>query len=477
MRTSGKIEVHVKPQAAAQRRGAPRERDAPRAGGGWGMQEPFAVSPKMLGQQALLAGIERSPRVSAQRQVVQRLATVGGAEASNHTMPYAAKISEHAGTKAGHVPVLMEVMEGDKDQALGKIQAIAESRGEEADNRAIMIGLNEKVTTPKLVRAKNGTDSPASLISAAEEVAQAAEDAAVIGGCFPVLFPPTGPDGGYTFPFLEMRAQVTLHPGTQELITRLSNTAEQAPVARSMDADVKDDPLLTGTFGDLSAEAQEQLKKLAPQGEEGLDVVSGGYAWDEEPPAASAWKALKRSATGPQVEQWRGRYGWCMHYLNRAEHEVRTAYAKIQPKAVYWPEPNTYMHHTTHTEGARAALGRGNESRTAQQRESTFYLKGIRELKGKYLTAISTTKPRKTYLDDLTPLVMASTKDGVAPEPLGRFIDALHQSHLGSGHLENIQNWMGFVLDETAKGQMETARLKIVVELKESLGLVLKKVG
>ncbi len=399
---------------------------------------------------------------------VQRVTTVGAQARTPHALIGAATMSDQApvATAAnGDRGVIIEVMEGVRASAIAKIDSIANS-ATATDNRAIMIGLNRPAAAGDVAPLPNSNfvrpgavlASYADLVADATAVATHAETRGVQGGCFPTVFSNTAPGGGYTFPFLEMRANVTLHPGTEHLISRLRDATAISPVMRSMDADVTADPLLATPVSAMGLDARKAIADLGrvtyeerevegPNGPEssapdmaskGADVVSGGYLWDTTPRDAAFWGDGFADHGG----DWNRKLTRCLEAINEGEHQVRRRYNAIAPKAVYWPEPNTYMDSVARTAGARVALERGvNSGRDAQQRESTYYVQEISNMAGRYLPELQTTKPLKGYFTALRDLIKQSSVRRVTYGEVDTVVRSVRQTHLSESHLGDIGRW------------------------------------
>ena len=382
-------------------------------------------------------------------------------------------------------PVLIEVMEGSKASAKAKIAKVAQVNGAALSQKrlAIAIALNKKVTDPanidaqKYLKAKKGKalmDGYGTLVADAREVADEMARLGVIGACFPAIWAPTDQkEGGYVFPFLEMRARTTLHPSTQAVVTLLSNGGREMVVVRSMDADVRNDPLLAGNVG---------ATELAPLGESWeAKVVSGGYDWDASAPADPPHPTRLGETVHFWGNQWRNKatldQKWTniITLINQAEHARRVRLAGVNASLVYWPEPNTYMSSETRLSGAESIISdQDHQVKQSQQRESVFYLKEPASkgaLTGTHDPAITTTKPVKTYFDWLKAMLVAAKAPKLAE--VKKAIEDIRQSHLSPNHVGDIQKetWYGVraPLDNTMKGTLEQERVVAVNALAQSV--------
>lgn len=399
---------------------------------------------------------------------VQRVSTVGAPARTPHALVGAAIMSDKApvATAAnGDRGVIIEVMEGVRASAIAKIDSIAAS-ATATDNRAIMIGLNRRAADSDVAALPNtnflkpsaSLASYAALVADATVVATHAEARGVQGGCFPTVFSNTAPGAGYTFPFLEMRANVTLHPGTAYLISRLRDATAISPVMRSMDADVTADSLLATPVSAMGLDARKAIADLGrvpyeerevqgPNGPEnsapdmtskGADIVSGGYLWDTAPQDAAFWG----DGFAEHGVAWNRKLTLCLETINAGEHQVRQRYNAIAPKAVYWPEPNTYMDSAARTAGASVALERGkNSGSDSQQRESSYYVREIGSMAGRYMPELQTTKPLKGYFTALCDLIKQSFVGRVTHGEVDTVVRSVRQTHLSESHLGDIGGW------------------------------------
>lgn len=344
-----------------------------------------------------------------------------------------------------HIPVVIEVMERDVESAKRKIDQIAHSREGTIDSRAIMVGYNQPARNKDYDNTSGIMSKKAKisqdLIGKSVEIATHMEKQDIIGGSFPMLWSPTNPTvRGYTFPFLEARARVTLHNGTRELVNFLSTKTDKVPLMRSMDSDVKNDPLLNKPL------IEGTRKELAQIGlSEGPHVVSGGYEWDTSPQDEKFWldSSLKEKLPKGQLDLWNGKLTKSLKLINYIEHLVRENLNEIDSRLVYWPEPNSYMISYHRQQGAEKALEGGvTAGVTAQQREMAYYVKGIKGLKGVYNREMTTTKPLKDYFKGLRDMIKSSDKSTQDPGKIISMIKEIRQSHLNFERVtQDIRRW------------------------------------
>lgn len=401
----------------------------------------------------------------------------------------------------GSRPIVIEVMEGNVDSAQAKVNQIADSAGEH-DNRAIMVAINQRADAKDydaqtgILKGSASPDGYPKLAKDVTALTTVMERRAVRGGSFPMIWSPTDPkvQKGYTFPFLEARARVTLHSGTAALLRDLQNKALAPPLMRSMDADVSNDPLLTGRLtktglahlNDLGRAAYEEYegptaKKPAA---EGPRVVSGGYNWNMAPRDATFWlgdpgknkKHKIDKATELALASWNAKWTGSLRAINQTEHAVRVELNKLLSKLVYWPEPNSYMGFEDRLAGARRALEQGERSgQGAQQREMTYYVKGIDPLKGVYLPEIAATKPVKDYFDPLRELIKASDKAAPKPAEIKAYIESIRQTHLNFQIVQDVLRWNGVEkpLNLPAQAKIKELLAGLVTKLTERLQNIL----
>jgi hypothetical protein len=156
------------------------------------------------------------------------------------------------------VPIIIEVPVPAKDveAARDKVNRLVGTGRHRTQAVAFVFEVNSRLT----IDSKNKDDFKVSTVSDHTANAKLAELNAVcralaahmesnglFGGCFPMVFVPTGPEGGYTFPFLESRSILTRHTGVQLVHQAMRELAKEVgfpPVVRGMDNDVSQDPLL-----------------------------------------------------------------------------------------------------------------------------------------------------------------------------------------------------------------------------------------
>lgn len=363
-------------------------------------------------------------------------------------------------------PVLIEVMEYDVASAKDKIKKVAAvNNATNSQSRiAIVVALNEKAKSEHT--AKNGrlTGSPTLAAYGVKEKAKTLADEmdrqGVVGACFPAVWSPTDMKATiYTFPFLELRMRTTRHAGTRDVRARLEEATTGRVVVRSMDADVRHDPLLEGrvTAGWLGSIADNYDPV----------VLSGGYEWDTTAPKDEFW-GLKGKGVAGRIAKLNAKWTAIITLINAAEHVRRQELVLESPSLLYWPEPNVYTSAALREEGAQNIFDTADFTKDSQMRESVYYLEDPAS-KGK-LTAVydptmTTTKPVKAYFDWLKTLILTTP---VPPLPkIVEAVQGVRQTHLSPKHIEDIQKWYGVKtpLDAIVKGQLEGTRLTQVTTL------------
>jgi hypothetical protein len=326
------------------------------------------------------------------------------------------------------------VMETDVNSAVRKVQQVA------AINANAIASSTPRMGIAIAFNGKNGTFNLQNRAQGCADIAQAMLASAVPGACFPALWSSTtDQDGGYTFPFLEMRARTTLHQATQNLFALFQNATHEEPIVRGMDADVTNDPLLEG-----GVIKKDTFSAVGPD-----NVVSGGYEWDASALPAGVWGV---TATDTRLAGWNQKWNRIIRAINAAEHK-RREYLNEQGGAqlLYWAEPNIYMTATTRTGGAQAAALKAQQTPhgTAQMRESVFYLRSKAkqgQLKGTYRKALTTVKPAKAaYFADLRALIMNADNGGPSDDAITTVLTNIRQTHLNPDHVGDIQKptWYG----------------------------------
>ena len=295
---------------------------------------------------------------------------------------------------AGDRPIIIEVMEFNLDSALAKVDqvaAIVNNAGRATQARiAIAIAFNRRARDEHVRDDSQLTDGwtradNADLTNGVTQIVTRMQQLGIVGACFPVVWSSTMKGGGYTFPFLEMRARTTLHKATRRLVDLYRDEGE--PIVRGMDADVSDDPLLLDRAAGMNA-----LDKVWDV-DGGTHVVSGGYDWDTRAKPATFWG---ESVAPGAVARWNGKWTQILTLINTHEHRYRRALLQGGASLLYWPEPNVYMTATTRQAGAEAALKAVKPG--VQMKESIFYLKkhaAERKLAGTYDHRLRTVKPAK----------------------------------------------------------------------------------
>lgn len=435
---------------------------------------------KSAGNQA----VNRLMQQNAPEVIQRKLITVADSGRSNHVL-WGDATNNIPGKIDGEElserkPVVIEVMETNVDSAKSKIDQIAGSKPKGAvDNRAIMIGFNRKGNPSDY--EKDGKMKRSASLNAYDEVLKGALDISqhldqknVAGGSFPMVWSPTDPEGGgYTFPFLETRSRVTLHNGTAALAAYMQEEIGGfTPIMRSMDGDVSDDPLLENKLGE---EQWEELSNVSFY--KGI-IASGGYKWDESPKAEEFWRDKDDERVNKSsLDKWNDKLVKTIKMINRAEHMIRDYLNKQDSKLIYWPEPNTYMNRMDRMKGAEKAFVAGQESGTnAQQRESNYYMKDIKGLKGIYDKALATTKPLKQYFKPLRDLIKSSDAKSPDTDTLRKLVENIRQTHMSPEHIGNMQKWTPTdnSIDSTKQEKWEKARVELVNQLVEYLEKVMR---
>ena len=129
------------------------------------------------------------------------------------------------------VPLIIEIMEMNAESAQAKMTDLMRTSlfTEGKTPVAFIIGLNGRAEKADLKK----------LGGECLDLARFMEQNRLFGGAYPFVWKSTvQEEGGYTFPFLEARSLMTLHPGAQAVHKDLRNSFNE-PVVRGMDADVK----------------------------------------------------------------------------------------------------------------------------------------------------------------------------------------------------------------------------------------------
>lgn len=128
---------------------------------------------------------------------------------------------------AGDRPIIIEVMEFNLGSALAKVDQVAAIVNNAARATrariAIAIAFNRRARDEHVSDDSQLTDGwttadYADLINGVTQIAARMQQHGILGACFPVVWSSTMMGGGYTFPFLEMRARTTLHKATRRLV-------------------------------------------------------------------------------------------------------------------------------------------------------------------------------------------------------------------------------------------------------------------
>ncbi len=350
------------------------------------------------------------------------------------------------------IPLVIEVMEGSVESAHKKLRDLAATKLLDSLPIAVIICLNsrldakfntteENFAKDKRAYVPNVTRGLKELMADCDQLAQAMEELGFHGGVFPLVWLPTSIGGGYTFPFLEIRSLLTLHPGSRLVHEQLQALSGRPPIVRGMDADVSDDFLLQG-------KSQDRLSKvLAALEATTYDVVSGGYEWNVSQIDERKLVDLELfdvhtvKEAQPVIEFLRS----AITIVNQAEHRVRFKLLNEHAKAIYWPEPNIYMRLATRLGGAEQShqdVLTGPQE--VQQEESTRYVRQQGVKTGAYTNTLTTLKPLKTYFDDLIrTLVALRGKGDPNPALLEGLIRGIRQTHLDIDKVDKNLKWHG----------------------------------
>src|SRR4051794_21661946 len=241
------------------------------------------------------------------------------------------------------VPLVIEIMELSVESAEQKMTALKDTKlfTDRRTPVAFVIGLNSRA----------GNADLKALEANCGKLAKFMEDNGLFGGAFPFLWKTTTEQtGGYIFPFLEARSLATLHPGARAVHSDLTQ-AFRAPVVRGMDADVREDPLLTGRLtgskepDDASATFTRYI--LSQLSEGSFSIASGGYDWDADDVPA-VMKRLDLVPKGSQADVVKE----CINIVNKKEHRGRFSLASKDFRNIYWPEPKSRFPHPPQVETA-----------------------------------------------------------------------------------------------------------------------------
>ncbi|MGH9123687.1 MAG: hypothetical protein ACRDZ8_03035, partial [Acidimicrobiales bacterium] len=443
---------------------------------------PNRISPNLPPTPPSILGLQRSIGNRAVVEMIRRQTKVVEDTARTpHLLWGGATVNTEAVTDAQ--PILIEVMEYNAESAKNKVNKLAAQQQQPPQQPrqippiGIMVMLNQKADA-KHIHEKSETEADLkptatlqnynSLVTGATALANYMDQQHVPGGCFPAVWGPTDPGGGYTFPFLEARGRVTLHRGTEALFGSLSD--QGLPIIRSMDADVTSDPLLEGTIDHTAL--QEKFSG-------GKTVVSGGYSWNPSPPPNKFWNTTRAE----DRTVWNGKFVTTMTLINDREHAWRK-YLKdnFGSGILYWPEPNTYMTWNDRLEGAGVMINEvtgQHRAQTSQQRENIYSLKNLNNSKsgimGEYEPALQTIKPIKSYFDGWGRIIEGASAQLPSDTDISNFITSIRQSHFSPNHLGDIQKWYGSktLQSETDAAKIERLRQRAVAALTKNLATIL----
>ena len=414
-------------------------------------------------------------RINAPAQMAK--STVADTGKTKHTLWGPAKVNLEDGAISEH-PVLIEVMEYNLGSAKSKVNKIGDTKkGQGVDFRSIMIAYNGKAKSSDYDAESGKIKTTASLANyagisgGATELQDELESNDLNGGAFPIVWSPTDPSSDNTyslFPFLEMRARVPAHAGSNTVAEHTKDKAgDKAVIGRSMDSDVSDDPLLENT---LSTKAKSVL--FTPLVSYVKSVSSGGYNWKTQHDNPNIWNTVNIT----EKNEYNFRLRQCIDAINLSEHIVRLQINQISSKAIYWPEPNTYMLYSLRKTGANALISESKKPKfkDSQQREAVAFLLNIMQ-KGTYLPRATTTKPLKGYFDNnLIPIIKKSRAEKISySEILIKIIDDIRQSHLRLEKSEDTYKWHTKQLMPT---DMKGAIKKVVDAERSVLGSQLSRI-
>jgi hypothetical protein len=366
--------------------------------------------------------------------------------------------------------IVIEVMVPTK-QSLSTAKALIDKVAVVANghfNLAIAIGANREAPGDH----GSGTERGAA-IDDAGVIAAYANERGVACAVVPMLWRrPDKDSGGYIFPFIEARAALGRHEYTAEL----GGLGAGEVFHRLMDADVTDDPLFDyrpmedeekskgevkvhdrkedadepryrrreATMRDDARDGQKRLNSALSSASKKGEILTGGYNWDTSGLDAS-----------PVLRD-------LIKAMNDIEHAIReTLIAKGLERAVYAPEPNTYIpagYKGLWDEGQISSLGSKDdydrqmgESAKGRQATSSFAELAHR-------SSIAVTKPRKDWLNNYQPLASALAGGDLeaAEAAFDKLMTAAHQSYLNpdvalktaKAQATDLQEWERKVLDE-----------------------------
>lgn len=384
------------------------------------------------------------------------------------------------------VPIIIEVPVPAKDveAARDKVNRLVGTGRHRTQAVAFVFEVNSRLT----IDSKDKDDFKVSTVSDHTANAKLAELNAVcralaahmesnglFGGCFPMVFVPTGPEGGYTFPFLESRSILTRHTGVQLVHQAMRELAKEVgfpPVVRGMDNDVSQDPLLNlpekapevpeGTPEveaqrlKLQARASTKLSTLLSDvSSSRLSMFSGGYNWNPANINEAKLTQLEITPAQGMIPFLRR----MVNEVNKSEHLVRTELAKtVYAKSIYYPEPNVYMGLDLRASGTKAQEDEANSLKlgSSQQKESTHYAKLPAAKSGMHVSLLTTYKPLKDYFDDFLKYFAKVFSGTVKPSKhdIIQVVTSVRQSHLDIGKVKGNLEWHGVDVDKEVPSQV-----------------------
>jgi len=368
------------------------------------------------------------------------------------------------GPDAPAIPLIVEILAPTAAIARDKILKLAASGRHEIQPLMVIIGLNSCVDDLGS-RASNNTLR--AIQNEATQLADLMTEHHLPGGIFPLLFKKTTPTDGYTFPYLEGRSIVTLHPGVEALHNRCFGFTS-LPVVRWMDGDVLSDVLFEPAQDPTRAVQESKLQIMLTTISNGQkSVASGGYRWDtSEIPQRLVQLHLVQRIDEAIVE----RVVKAVKIINATEWVLRKELVQeVGAKAVYWPEPNLYAHYDARNQGAINAMDWVAKHATqAQQKESTYVIRSKLVDSGMMMPQLGCVKPIKTKLDNLVSVLVTELSTTPNREAIRVAIQGILQTHLNPENVLKAANWNGVVitdrtdLENRCNGYMEVCLEQIV---------------
>lgn len=352
------------------------------------------------------------------------------------------KIDPYSSTTA--IPLIIEVMETNRDCAMAKIDALVASGRLTRNPIALIVGLNTRVA--KLDNCKKEFDA---LINDSKTLAAHMQTRGIRGACIPMVWKPVTPDGGYVFPYLEARSILSLHPGIQPIHDQFLDLDTQ-PVFRWMDSDVSDDPLMRPCRSEADKIREKKLQTaLYPIARDANLIGSGGYSWQttQIKDRLKALKLMGLKRIPPCEDEIANTMIRVVDAINCWEAKVRTQLlTRLGHRGIYWPEPNLYSSFAIRQNGAVSAYewAKGNSGKS-QQQESTYVVSAAAITDGIFDPALATTKPIKdsyadwdTFFERMVPLIRARKADVAIVRSA---ICDIRQTHLKTGNVAAIHVW------------------------------------